>query len=574
MKAKTRRWPPMLILTTASLLLACLFCGLQFIEYEYADFDSRAEQTQFHTQVFPAAVVRVRVSDALAVREFIAAASNSAPAHPWEFYQYNVRRSNAIGAFRALPDTRDTSCTTRRYHLTAAQLVRSRVSIIIAFHNEARSALIRTIMTLYLRTPPRHLYELILIDDCSEDSAYTPWQRMYINANFIFFSIFRSIVELLPALLRLQLPPFMRDFSSSATAKSSRTHTRSAPSAASPQVTIKTARNKQRSGVIASRIRGARLATGDYLLFLDSHCEVNIGWLEPLLERAAEAAGDGVIAVSPVLDGIDTESLAYTASSNHLMGGFDWNLHFHWIRRPQSTQSLQQQQRQQHFAQNVNAKTAYLRDSGREDKLFGEARMRRNTNTAAMAFKSPTVAGGIFMITRDWFFKLNGFNPLLETWGGESIEFSIKLWLCGGQIEIVPCSRVGHIFRKEHPFRFPNGSDSQTTYLRNSKIIAESWLDAYKYFFYASKPAAKHISVNQTDIQLSYQLKSALNCRPFSWYLLHVFPQLKCVSQILLSTRHTLVQICMYVYSHKQHCVFICFSKHCSSPFSSIKTRQ
>ena len=59
--------------------------------------------------------------------------------------------------------------------------------------------------------------------------------------------------------------------------------------------------------------------------------------------------------------------------------------------------------------------------------------------------------------------------------------------MCGGRIEILPCSRVGHIFRKvTSPYTFPKGV--RETLSKNLNRLAEVWLDEYKEYYYKTSP--------------------------------------------------------------------------------------
>lgn len=85
--------------------------------------------------------------------------------------------------------------------------------------------------------------------------------------------------------------------------------------------------------------------------------------------------------------------------------------------------------------------------------------------------------GCAFAIRRDYFFDLGGYDEKLMIWNGENYELSLKLWLCGGQLLAVPCSRIAHTFRMSSESQKMKNSKYET---RNLKRIVEVWFDDYK----------------------------------------------------------------------------------------------
>ncbi|XP_025770828.1 polypeptide N-acetylgalactosaminyltransferase 2-like [Puma concolor] len=141
-------------------------------------------------------------------------------------------------------------------------------------------------------------------------------------------------------------------------------------------------------GLMRSRVRGADAAQAKVLTFLDSHCECNDHWLEPLLERVAE---DRTRVVSPIIDVINMDNFQYVGASADLKGGFDWNLVFKW------------------------------------DYMTPEQRRSRQGNPVA-PIKTPMIAGGLFVMDKLYFEELGKYDMMMDVWGGENLESELCLF--------------------------------------------------------------------------------------------------------------------------------------------------
>ncbi|XP_065269796.1 polypeptide N-acetylgalactosaminyltransferase 5 [Emys orbicularis] len=242
---------------------------------------------------------------------------------------------------------------------------------------------------------------------------------------------------------------------------------------------------KERHGLIRARLAGSEIAKGDVLTFLDSHVECNVGWLEPLLERVRLNRKK---VACPVIEVISDKDMSYMTVDNFQRGIFTWPMNFGWRQIPPEV---------------------IEKDKIKETDII----------------RCPVMAGGLFSIDKKYFFELGTYDPGLDVWGGENMELSFKVWMCGGEIEIIPCSRVGHIFRNDNPYSFPK--DRIKTVERNLARVAEVWLDEYKELFYGHGYHLIQKNLDVGDLTQQIELRKKLKCKNFKWYLENIYPDLE-----------------------------------------------
>lgn len=271
---------------------------------------------------------------------------------------HNAMVSDKISLDRALPDLRSVECRKRLYRKDLPK-----VSVIIPFYDEHLSTLLRSVHSVINRSPPELLKEVILVNDASSKTFLVD----EIEAH-IYHQKWGNKVKLLTM--------------------------------------------TERSGLIWSRLAGARYALGDVLIFLDCHIEAGHNFMPPLVDPIVDNYRYVVVPTIDIIDKMNYEIRPLGEGRTV----FDWNFH----------------------AQRIP--------------------LRSDEHNRSSLFETPIMYGAAFAISMKYFWELQPDSGL-KIYGGDQLEMSFKVNLCGGTLYETPCSRIAHIYRRFPYSKHQHGID-------------------------------------------------------------------------------------------------------------------
>lgn len=85
----------------------------------------------------------------------------------WEIYSFNEFVSRLVRLDRELPDIRPEYCRSLQYSSDLPV-----TSVILVFHNEPFTMIMRSVFAVFHRTPKNLLGEIVLVDDCSDRGEF------------------------------------------------------------------------------------------------------------------------------------------------------------------------------------------------------------------------------------------------------------------------------------------------------------------------------------------------------------------------------------------------------------------
>jgi len=170
----------------------------------------------------------------------------------------------------------------------------------------------------------------------------------------------------------------------------------------------------RRAGPARGRNYGAKHAKGKFFVFLDAHMNMCPNWLPDFFD-VIDTHNDCII--TPAMFDVNSPGpvgYGYTFAS--------WSMNVKWLPK-----------------------------------------------TGEKPYGVPIAPGACLILSRKTFYDIGGFDFGLRGWGREDLEMSLRSWLMGYRVLIVPKIKIGHLFRRTFPYKINN-----TLIVRNTLRVAFS----------------------------------------------------------------------------------------------------
>lgn len=162
---------------------------------------------------------------------------------------------------------------------------------------------------------------------------------------------------------------------------------------------------------------------------------------------------------------------------------------------------------------------------------------------------SPLIPESIFAVSRDFYHQLEGTDsshliPSTHDDLSDTLEFSIKTWLCGGEIGLAREAIIGLL---DYPDDSTN-LDAMDDLVNNRVKVVEGWLGSYKNNFYAEEKELKPMGRSEVTDEI-FHLQNRLHCKDFSFFVQQF--------EHLFHAKNLLPRDIFQIKTHNKHCLTV-----------------
>merc|ERR1719203_1754768 len=235
---------------------------------------------------------------------------------------------------------------------------------------------------------------------------------------------------------------------------------------------VKVLRHEQTVGLIGAKKTGGDAATGDIVVFFDCHVAPQPGWHTDFISLISENYRRMVV---PHITSLNVDTWTQIGAGGGLAKCYlTWDADFKWL----------------------DSDDPYI----------------------------PVISGGLLGMSRRWWQETGGYDKEMLGWGGENLDQSLRVWLCGGEIVMAPNSQVAHMWRdgsRKTAAHYRHVGDTQRNRARAIYAWYGEFADKLKdYPSFAHRRPAPDGTPWYGDLKNFQEVKDRLaGCRPFAWFL-------------------------------------------------------